>query len=256
MDCIITAGGSVAEDDPLFPYTKGKPKALIEINGLTMLEYVVRALEGSSFVDAIYIVGLDEDDVSGLALSPDITYIADCGGLVANLSAGLNRLRADNPKAETALLSSADIPLLTPEVVNAYVEDCRPFDCVAYYNVVTRELIERSFPGSGRTFVKLRGLAVAGGDMTLVQTRIMQTNDEFWEALVSGRKHAWRLARIVGLRTLLKFLVRRLSLSDIEQHASRLVGAPVRLLNSPYPELAMDVDKPAQVELLRQVLVR
>ena len=33
MDCVITAGGVPKPDDPLYVYTQGKPKALLEING-------------------------------------------------------------------------------------------------------------------------------------------------------------------------------------------------------------------------------
>lgn len=219
-----------------------------------MLEYVIRALDAAETVDHIYVMGLNGEDVGALQLPPAITVLADYGGLIRNLSVALNRLLEDNPEADTALLCSADIPLLTPEVIDAYIEDCRPFDCIAYYNVVTRETMESRFPGSGRTFVPLRDYAVAGGDMTLVQTRILQTNEAFWEAVFDARKHAWRLARLVGLRTVLKLVFRRLTLGEIETLASRLVDAPVRVIKSPYPELAMDVDKPRQVELLSRIL--
>lgn len=254
MDCIVTAGGGVPENDALFPFTNGRPKSLLQIHGVTMLEYVIRALEAARNIDRIYVVGLDEEDVESLPLPSDIQTLPDQGGLVRNLEVTLNRLLEDNPGATTVLLCSADIPLLTAEVVDAYIEDCRPFDCIAYYNVVTRETMESRFPNSGRTFVPLRNHAVAGGDMTLVQTRILDTNDELWEAVFNARKHAWRLAKLVGLRTMLKLLFRRLTLSEIETLATRLVNAPVRVLKSPYPELAMDVDKPQQVEILRGLL--
>lgn len=254
MDCIVTAGGSVPQDDPLYPFTKGGPKSLLEIHGVTMLEYVIRALDAAKTVDHIYVVGLNADDVDAMPLPPAITILPECGGLITNLATALDRLLEDNPRAATALLCSADIPLLTADVIDAYVEDCRPFDYIAYYNVVTRETMESRFPGSGRTFVPLRDQAVAGGDMMLVQTRILETNDEFWEAVFNARKHAWRLARLVGLRTVLKLVFRRLTLGEIETLASRLVDAPVRVVESPYPELAMDVDKPQQVELLSRIL--
>lgn len=255
MDSIIVAGGNVPEDDPLFAYTKGRPKSLLQINGLSMLEYVYAAHAEAKQVDRIYVSGLEPADIEGLRLPPDVPTIPDQGSLVNNLFVSLNRLLEENPGAETVLLCSADVPLLTGAVVDAYLGNCRPFDCVAYYNLVTRETIEARFPGSGRTYVRLRDCAVAGGDMTLVQTRILDTNPEFWEAVVDARKHAWKLARLVGLRPLLKLLFRRLSIADIEQLAARIVDAPVRVLTSPYPELAMDVDKPAQVELLRRSLV-
>lgn len=254
MDSIVTAGGRVSEDDPLFPFTRGRPKSLLEIHGVTMLEYVVGALEAARNIDRIYVVGLEEEDVKGLQLPQDIITLPDHGGLVSNLSATLNRLLEENPQASTVLLCSADIPLITADVVDAYIDQCRPFDCIAYYNVVTRDTMESRYPDSGRTFVPLRDHAVAGGDMTLVQTRILNTNEEFWVAVFNARKHAWQLARLVGLRTVLRLLFRRLTLGEIEAVTSRLLDAPVRIIKSPYPELAMDVDKPHQIEMLRNLL--
>lgn len=254
MDCIVTAGGSVPESDPLFPFTKGRPKSLLEIHGVTMLEYVTRALAAARNIDHIYVVGLEEEDVEALQLPPGISILPDRGGLIPNLTSSLNCLLADNPHATAVLLCSADIPLLTADVVDAYIDQCRPFDCIVYYNVVTRETMESRFPNSGRTFVPLRDQAIAGGDMTLVQTRILNTNEELWEAIFNARKHAWRLARLVGLRTLLKLLFRRLTLTEIQELASQLLNAPVRVITSPYPELAMDVDKPLQVALLGAIL--
>ncbi len=254
MHCIVTAGGAISENDPLFTYTHGKPKSLIEINGQTMLERVLRALRGSSYLEQIYVVGLEETDVAELELPSGVTYLPDSGGLVSNVSNALQRLLHDHGDAQVVFFCSADLPLLTPAIVDAYIDDCRPFDHIAYYNLVTKETMERRFPGSGRTFVKLKGISVAGGDVTLAQTRILNTNEELWQAIVRGRKEAWRLVRIVGIRPLIKFLIRQLTLADIEQMASRLLNAPVRVINSPYPELAMDIDKPGQVELLRREL--
>ncbi len=58
----------------------------------------------------------------------------------------------------------------------------------------------------------------------------------------------------MGPLTILRLLFRRLALSDVERLATRLVGAPVRIVNSPYAEVAMDVDKPEQVAILREIL--
>lgn len=254
MHCIITAGGTVSEDDPLYVYTQGKPKSLIRFGDKPMLQWVIEALKGSNHIEQIYVVGIEESEVSHLQLPADIIYLPDSGGLVSNASASLQRLLADHPDDEVVLMCSADVPMLTTKVVDAYINDCRPFDHIAYYNVVSKATLEARFPQSRRTFVKLKGISVTGGDMTLAQTRILQTNEALWEAIVQGRKQAWKLVRIVGIRPLIKFLFRQLTLDDVEQMASRVLNAPVKVFNSPYPELAMDVDKPQQVELLRHWL--
>jgi hypothetical protein len=112
-------------------------------------------------------------------------------------------------------------------------------------------MMEKRFPHSNRTYVQLKDLFVAGGDMFIFQTNLITTNPELIEALSNARKHAWQLARIVGLRTLIKFLFHRLSLQDVEEAGSRLIDGSVKTILFPRPELAMDADKPDQVELLQ-----
>ncbi len=48
-----------------------------------------------------------------------------------------------------------------------------------------------------------------------------------------------------------KLLFRPLSIADIEETASRIVGRPAKIVLDAPAEMAMDVDKPGQLELLR-----
>lgn len=256
MDCIIAAGGALAPDDPLYPYTGGKPKSLLQIGERTMLEHIVAALQGSRSVEEIIVAGLEEKDAPAALLDlkrPPI-FLPEQGKLLENVRAGMHWVSEHRPQTNLLLFCTSDIPLLNTSVVDSFIDACRPFDRLIYYNVVTRENMERRFPGSNRTFVRLKDASVAGGDILLAHTRVMQANPGLWQALVDGRKQAWKLARIVGLWTVFKLLIGQLSLAEVERLAGKLAGEPVRIFNSPYPELAMDVDKPAQVEVLQRAL--
>ena len=254
MDCVIVAGGRLTTEDPLYPYTWGKPKALLDIAGRAMLDYVLAALQSAQHIENVIVVGLDEGDGAELQPARPLIFLQDEGSIVKNIRAGIAWLQIHCPGSEEVLLSTGDIPLITGAIVDSFVESCQPFDHLVYYNVVKRETMERSFPNSNRTFVKLKGLEVAGGDLVLAQKRIADTNQQLWEALTDARKHPWRLARIVGASTLLKLLLRQLSLDEAQQAADRMLGATVKVLISPYPEVAMDVDNPYQVEYLRRKL--
>lgn len=258
MDCIVIAGGRPDPDDPLYPYTQGKPKALLSLNGQPMLAHVLQALQDARQVDTIVVVGITGEEGAGavqsLPAAQAVIFLPDQGSIVGNARRGLEWLAANRPGGSEVLISTADIPLLTGAIVDAFVDQCRPFDRLAYYNVVTKETMEARFPHSNRTFVRLKDTQIAGGDLNLAQLKILYTNQALWEALTNARKHAWQLARIVGPRTLLKFLFHRLSLADVEALAQRMFGAPIRVITSPYPELAMDADKPAQFDLLRRHL--
>ncbi|MFQ5434786.1 MAG: nucleotidyltransferase family protein [Anaerolineae bacterium] len=252
MDCVITAGGAPGPEDPLYPYTNGKSKALIEMNGRTMLERVVDALQGSQSVDNVIVVGLGDD--MGMQFNRPVQHLPDQGSLVGNAIGGIQLARSQNPDSEMVIVGSADIPTITPEMVDEFVASCQPFDCAMYYNFVTQKVMEARFPGSNRTFVKLKGANVAGGDMILVRASLADSHLDLWEALANGRKHAWMLARVVGLRFLLKFLFRRIGPDEIAQTFERIIDAPARVLLSPHAEMAMDADKPHQVDLLRRDL--
>jgi hypothetical protein len=254
MDCIIAAGGTIGPDDALFRYSHGLPKALIDMGGITMLERVTRALAGSNYVDGLIIAGIDGALLAGLSLPPILAALPDQGSMTGNLKVALEwRLEQARPGTEI-LVSTADIPMLTADVVDAFVEQCQPFDCLIYYNLVTRETMEAKFPASNRTFVRLRDAEVAGGDILLVQSRVVESDEALWTALTDTRKHAWKAARLVGFGTLLRLLTRRLSVRQVEEAATRMFGAPVRVMLSPHATLAMDADKPEQIELLRRHL--
>ena len=62
MDCIISAGGVPQSDDLLYELTQGRPKALLDLAGKPMVQWVVDALAASPNIDRIVLVGLSEAD--------------------------------------------------------------------------------------------------------------------------------------------------------------------------------------------------
>ena len=252
MDCVIIAGGIPGESDLLYPLTQGNPKALLPMGGRTMLERLIDALQGCEEIEEIVIVGLGDD--RGQNFIRPVHHLPDHGGMVPNVLAGIAAIRQIKPHLSNVLLSSADIPAITPEIVSAFLQSCQPLDKGVYYNFVTREVMEKRFPTSNRTFVKLKDAEIAGGDMLLIDVRLADSNQELWEALANARKAAWQLARLVGFGFLLKFFLRRISLPEIETKAGQLIGYPAKILLNPHAEIAMDADKPEQVLLLQREL--
>ena len=59
MDAIIIAGGIPKPEDPLYPYTQGRSKALVEIAGKPLIQWVLDALVDAKTIERIVIVGLD-----------------------------------------------------------------------------------------------------------------------------------------------------------------------------------------------------
>jgi len=253
MHCLILAGGVVRPDDPLYAYTQGQPKALLDMGGRTMLERVVAALHDSAYVEDILVVGIAPEvaAAANLTFARPVAFVPDAGSMVGNMLAGVAWFRHNRPGTETVLGGSADIPTITGPVVDAFIEACRPWDKAVYYNLVSRPRLEGRFPNSRRTYSRYGNIEAAGGDMTIARLGVAEANRELLESLTGARKQPWRIARIVGLRFLLKFLFHRVTIADVEATAGRVIGAPVQVILDGPPELAMDADKPFQVDMLR-----
>jgi hypothetical protein len=180
-----------------------------------------------------------------------VHHLPDNGSLVANNIAGIAWLREQNPDLGVVLASSSDIPLITADMVDQLVALCQPLDADYYYTYAPKAAMEKRFPGSKRTYVKLKGLEISGGDLGLLRASTIDANQELFEALANARKHAWKIAKVVGFKMLIKFLFRRLGLAELKVEAERILNGPVRIVEVPYAELAMDADKPEQVDMLR-----
>jgi hypothetical protein len=155
------------------------------------------------------------------------------------------------------LVVASDIPAITPEMVDWTVNTALETQDDLYYSIVTREVMESRFPGSNRTYIKLRGgLELAGGDMNVVAIWTVTANQELWERIEAARKSPLRQAALVGYDTLFLVLFRLVDVNAAAKQISKRLGLKGRPLICPYAEVAMDVDKPHQLEILRADLER
>jgi GTP:adenosylcobinamide-phosphate guanylyltransferase len=248
MDAIVTAGGIPTEGDPLFAYTKGGYKALLDIAGKPMIQWVLDALNASAQVGRIVVVGLPP--TTRLASLKTITLLEDHHGLLENLDAGVKEVLRLDPGAEVILAVSSDIPTLRAEMVDWFIQAIGESDHDVYYNVITREVMEKRFPTSHRTYLRLKDMRVCGGDINAVRASAVSTENPLWNKIISARKSPLTQASLVGFDTLVKILFHRLTLADAVTQVGQRIGIRGRALVCPYAEMGMDVDKPHQLRLI------
>jgi GTP:adenosylcobinamide-phosphate guanylyltransferase len=253
LDAVITAGSDPEKDADLLACAQNVPvKALIRHEGKTFLEYLVSALLGSGRIGRIVVVGLPAEHRP--ELGPSVIYLPDNGGLVENAKAGIACLASAEHSPERIVLASSDIPLITPAIVNDFIDRCQPYDADFCYAIVRQETMERAYPGSGRTFVPLLEGRFAGGDLGLLKPSVLNVRRNVLHELIGQRKTFWKQIRAIGLDTLFLLMIRRLSIAHIERRCQTLLGISGKAVICPHGEIAMDVDKPHHLELVLAAL--
>ena len=61
MDAIVMSGGIPEPEDPLYEFTQGEPKALLEIAGKPMIQWVLDAISGAESVGKVVLISLSEE---------------------------------------------------------------------------------------------------------------------------------------------------------------------------------------------------
>jgi GTP:adenosylcobinamide-phosphate guanylyltransferase len=241
----------IHEDDPFYPLTGAMKKTMLPVAGKPMLQWVIEAIDQADAVAGIVVAGLDEP--LWFKTNKPISTLPDGGGMLTNIRHGLDSLRQEAAADQFVLLASGDIPLITPQIVDWRVSGALEIGAEINYAVVTMETMEARFPQSQRSYVRLRDMRVCGGDLNVIRTSVAAEH-ELWERIIQARKSAWRQVSLLGYDFLLLLLFRRISLQAAGEKVSRRLGIYGVGTVSPYAELAMDIDKPAHLEIVEGAL--
>jgi len=252
MDAIITAGGIPQPGDRLYAFSNGNSKALIDVAGKPMVQWILDALSDSKKVDNVIVIGLTPK--SGLTCKKPLHYISNQGRMLANIVAGVNKSIELNKKTEYVLLVSSDIPALKGEMVDWLVDNAMQTREDIYYGICPRDVMEARYPASNRTYTKLKDMEVCGADINVIHVSMATEHLDTWEQLIGNRKSPLRQAAVVGWDTLFQLFTRQITLQELADKACQRIGIKGRIIIWSQAEPCMDVDKPHQLEIMREDL--
>lgn len=244
-DAVVLAGGKSDQTlSKLSPY-----KACLTINGEVMVLPIVRALLEAPSTERVFVLG--KIDILKQIEFPGGVTIADGGETILDaLHQAIELVRSDRP----FLLASCDIPLLTAGGVEYIWQLGAREKADLLYPIVREERMAKAYPHNRKTYVRLADGRFSGGNLLYVRgtasTDILKMAGKLFEA----RKRPWRLASLFGWRFWLSFVLKRLTVQDAEQHISTVLQRSCHGVIVPYPEIAMDVDRDSDLELVKQYM--
>jgi GTP:adenosylcobinamide-phosphate guanylyltransferase len=254
MDAVIIAGGIPQEGEPLYEYTQGASKAMLDIAGKPMIQWVLDALTGAEEIDKVIIVGLaEEEDIN---CSKIVSFVPNKGDMIANVRAGVNKTLEINPQANHVIVVSSDVPSITSEMLDWLVTASKGSDLDLYYTVIERHVMEKRFPSSKRSYVRLKDVEVCGGDVNIIHSSLAASDSDIWTRLIETRKNALKQAALIGYDTLLLLLLHAVTLDRAVDKVTKRLKITGKAVICPYAEVGMDVDKPNQLDVLRNDLAQ
>lgn len=231
MNAVITAGGTI--DGAYARLASARTKALAPVRGVTMVERTIYALREIG-VERIAVVG--SDDVSRAIGAKIERMIADRGSGSENVVAALDAWPHDQPM----LYLTCDMPYITGDALRAFSHAVAP-DALAM-PLTGIDAFRARFPNAPPFGIALAGETVVNGGVFHIPAGGAPRARDFATALFEARKAPWRMATIAGPALLLKFAMKRLSVSDLERHATRVLATPVMAVRDAPAELAFDAD--------------
>ena len=242
VDAVLPAGGRISRD--LAREAGTEVKALLRFGGVTVLERTLRALRDTGRAGRIAVVGPRE-------IAPHAERLADVvlpetGSGAGNILRGLEWLRAANEGRYPArvLILTTDLPFVTPETVSGFLDAC-PCQLDLCVPVLNRREFEARFARSASRYVRLRDGEWMIGCAFLINPAAIMRSREMMARAFAARRSQIGMARLLGLRFVVRFLTRRLTMKQIEEKCLELLACTGGAIRGCAPELGFDIDYPA-----------
>lgn len=231
MHAVILAGGSWGNGG------EGPSKALVKLKNRPMIHYVIDALKNADEVEKIMVIGNVSVLTPLIGKQVDI-LVEERGSIIDNVLEAVKYFIDE----ERLLIATADIPLLKGADVEAFIEAALNERVELFYPIVTKELCERAYPDLKRTYVTLKEGTFTGGNLFVVSPRAILKIEKIARNMVHHRKEPLKMCRMLGIIFVLKLIMKRLSLYQLEAHLYNRFQLRGKAFISYSPEICHDLD--------------
>jgi molybdopterin-guanine dinucleotide biosynthesis protein A len=244
LTAIVLAGGGrdeVCRDDP-----EAVNKAFVSLNGVPLVMYALRALREASLVQTILVTAPPSAPDDALKLADGRRESGP--KLSDSLESGMRDLDPD----QLVLICTSDLPVLTPMAVDDFVERAQRSGCDIGYGFLGQAAHDEHYPDIRHTWARFREGVFCGTGLCVLRPRALPGLMAILQRAAEARKQPWRLASLLGAKILTRYALGILSIEEVEERASALLGHRARGIISRYPESAINIDRYHDLQYFRK----
>jgi CTP:molybdopterin cytidylyltransferase MocA len=245
----IILAGQRPGTDPLATHFNEEWKALVPIAGVPMVTHVVHTLSKVANISRIIVLAQDPGVMkAAVSAGGEAAILTSTAGISASIRAIAGTASAPWP----VLVTTADHPLLTPEMVEAFLDQTSNTNLSIA--MVERRIVEARYPGNQRTWLRFRDGDWSGANLFALRGDTVSAALTLWAEVEQDRKKAWKLFLRFGPWLGLRAITRTISLRDGIARAGKRLGLKAQLVVMADAEAAIDVDKPSDHVLASAIL--
>lgn len=246
----LVLAGSRGGTDPVADYAGVAHKALIELSGQTLLARVVGALAAAG---ASRIAVSTSDPAVAIAAHALHRSPAEVSVLDATGSPSLSVAQGARALGTPLLVTTADHALLEPQWVQRFLADV-PKDADIAALLAPESEVRAAAPETQRSYLAFRDGRYSGCNLFYLRTDSALAVIDLWRQVEAHRKKPWKIAALLGPSMLLGYLTGALTLDGAVAHIGRKTGVKAAAVRTPFGRAAIDVDKPADLDLVRKLV--
>lgn len=254
----IVLAGDRTKADSLIHHTDADSKAMIDLDGTPMVRRVLNSLRASRVVDSINLAGPEASEV---ATDEQLQRWVDTGEIkwsapAASPSSSAYQVMQSLDAEESVLLTTADHPLLTPEIVDAFGRQSLADNVDVAVGLAPYALIAETYPGIKKTVLRFSDGDFCGCNLFAFITPEGRRAAKFWRRIEQERKKPLVVIGLLGWWAVIRYRLGLLSLEEALAKLSKRLGLRIRAVILPYANAAIDVDSIADLMLVKGALER
>ena len=255
MTAIVLAGDRTKADS-LINHTEAGSKAMIDMDGTPMVRRVLNSLRASRVIKRICMAGPEASEV---ATDTVLSQWIDAGEIDwsepgKSPSTSAYQAMLELGPEEAVLLTTADHPLLTPEIVDAFGRQSLVDDVDVTVGLAPYALVAEAYPGIKKTVLHFSDGDFCGCNLFAFITPEGRRAARYWRKIEQQRKKPLVVIGLLGWWAVIRYRLGLLSLEEALTKLSKRLGLRMRAVILPYANAAIDVDSIADLILVKGAL--
>lgn len=224
-------------------------KALIPVGGIPMVARPVNALLLSPHIIAVRVLSQQPERIAEALPSNSRLAVAASGSTIAST---LEAVLADPATKFPLLVTTADHALLSPSMISDFCRQAEGADLAI--GVAEKRALRARLPGTKRTWLSFRGGSYSGANLFAFGSPAASKAVALWRSVEQDRKKGWRMIAALGPALLAGAVLKLRTLDQTLSSVGKRLELDIRKVELADPLAAVDVDKPADHELVTAIL--